>query len=85
MCAEDLQQCVNLFREVQAELIRTDDTTTNVPKAIDMIDEFRQALLVIDTRLLEVSDIVVAYDGYRRDLRNAERAAPDVATLEETT
>jgi len=32
---------------------------------LDMIEDFRKALLSVDTRLLEVEDIIRGYDKYR--------------------
>jgi hypothetical protein len=40
-----------------------------------MIEDFRKALLAVDTRLIEVEDIIKAYDKYRVDQRT-EGGAP---------
>jgi|2_EtaG_2_1085320.scaffolds.fasta_scaffold05209_2 hypothetical protein len=87
LCGEDLQQGVNLFKEVQTELKGENDEETgipNVPKALEMIEEFRLALLNVDTRLAEVSDIIKGYDEYRvsqtidADRRDQESREDDV-------
>jgi hypothetical protein len=41
-----------------------------------MIEDFRKALLAVDTRLIEVEDIIKSYDKYRVDQR-AEAPAPE--------
>ena len=68
--AEDLQHSINLFTRVQQELQGGDEgtETPNTTKALEMIEEFRQALLSVDTRLEEVRQIVTGYEEYRRTL-----------------
>jgi len=66
LSSEDLTQCISLFNEVQAELRGKEDSSPNTIKAMEMIDEFRKALLAVDTRLSEVMEIVDGYDNYRR-------------------
>lgn len=66
LSAEDMGQCLGLFNEVQAELKGKEDSPPNTIKALEMIDEFRKALLAVDTRLSEVIEIVEGYDDYRR-------------------
>jgi len=65
---EDLQHSINLFNRVQKELQGGEDgtETPNTTKALDMIEEFRKALLSVDTRLEEVRQIVTGYEEYRR-------------------
>jgi len=36
---------------------------------LDMIEDFRKALLAVDTRLIEVEDIVKAYEKHRVNTR----------------
>jgi len=68
--AEDLQHSINLFNRVQKELQGGEEgtETPNTTKALDMIEEFRKALLSVDTRLEEVRQIVTGYEEYRRTL-----------------
>jgi len=66
LSSEDLTQCISLFNEVQAELKGKEDSAPNTIRSLEMIEEFRKALLAVDTRLAEVSEIVVGYDDYRR-------------------
>tara|TARA_B100000749_G_C18384007_1_gene447288 strand:+ start:555 stop:920 length:366 start_codon:yes stop_codon:yes gene_type:complete len=68
--AEDLQHSINLFTRVQKELQGGDEgtETPNTTKALEMIEEFRKALLSVDTRLEEVRQIVTGYEEYRRSL-----------------
>jgi hypothetical protein len=66
LSAEDMQQIVALFNGVQEELgsNASDDDVVNVRRAHEMIEEFRQALVAIDTRLMEISEIILGYDEY---------------------
>ena len=78
LSAEDLQQAIGLFQDTQKELVGVDpERKPSVAIALEMITELRSALLAVDTRLLEVAEIVEAYDDYVRNQR-----AP-VAPLEE--
>lgn len=70
---DDLQQAVSLFNQVQATLRgRTaegaddDSGPVNVGLAVEMIEEFREALLSVDTRLEEVTAIIEGYEEYKR-------------------
>jgi len=76
LSAEDMQQIVALFGAVQEELggASSDDDVVNVRRAHEMIEEFRQALLAIDTRLMEITEIVLGYDEYCK--ASAEEAKP---------
>jgi|TARA_R110000744_G_scaffold206292_1_gene324893 hypothetical protein len=66
LSSEDLTQCISLFNGVQEELKGRENSAANTIKAIEMIEEFRKALLAVDTRLSEVMEIVEGYDTYRR-------------------
>tara|TARA_A100001515_G_scaffold97158_1_gene78058 strand:+ start:91 stop:417 length:327 start_codon:yes stop_codon:yes gene_type:complete len=66
---EDVGHCINMFKAVQEEL-RREDETPNTDKALDMIEDFRKALLAVDTRLIEVEDIVKGYSNYRVSQRS---------------
>ncbi len=78
LSAEDLQQAIGLFQEIQKELLGTDaERKPSVSTALEQVGEMRTALLAVDTRLVEVGEIVEAYDDYLRSQR------PGVAVLEE--
>ena len=82
LSGEDLQQAVALFSSTQAELKGAEDEQDipNVEKARQMIEEFRQALLAVDTRLSEVVEIIDGYEMYRVSHRTeAVRPAPSTA------
>tara|TARA_R110000824_G_C15009232_1_gene657116 strand:- start:360 stop:701 length:342 start_codon:yes stop_codon:yes gene_type:complete len=66
LSSEDLTQCISLFNGVQAELKGIEGSAPNTIKSMEMIEEFRKALLAVDTRLSEVMEIVDGYDRFRR-------------------
>jgi hypothetical protein len=70
LCAGDMQHAITLFTDVQAQLSGANDSEggpTNTGRAIEMLGEFRQTLMNIDTRLFEVQEIV---DGYEKYIQN---------------
>jgi|10_taG_2_1085330.scaffolds.fasta_scaffold11499_3 hypothetical protein len=83
--ADDMQQVVGLFNQVQ-EVLRGGDSDvgpTNVPRALEMIEEFREALLNVDTRLEEVTAIIEGYMSYQKtkSRRPPVRTAAPLPTL----
>ncbi len=66
LSADDMGQCLGLFTEVQNELKGAGENIPNTIKALEMIEEFRKALLAVDTRLSEVMEIIGGYDDFRR-------------------
>jgi len=73
LCGEHMQETVQLFTDVQRELNPEDAAAVcNTPLIIEMIGKFRRALLTVDTRLLEVAEIVQGYQQYQLQ----ERAEP---------
>jgi len=68
LSADDMQHAITLFNSVQEELKanNSDDDIVNIKRAKEMMDEFRASLLSIDTRFMEVSEIVAGYDEYQR-------------------
>jgi len=86
LSGEDLQQALTLFTSTQEELKGSDDPTEipNGEKARQMIEEFRQALLAIDTRLSEVVDILDGYEMYRMSQRSVEEAPPQSTAVPPT-
>jgi|TARA_R110000824_G_scaffold92132_1_gene223732 catalase (peroxidase I) len=70
LSADDMSQAIGLFNSVQEELRadKSDDGVVNVKRVKEMMEEFRGSLLSIDTRLMEVSEIVVGYDEYQNAL-----------------
>jgi hypothetical protein len=77
LSGEDMGQCVGLFNEIQTELKGKDDSPPNTIKSLEMIEEFRKALLAVDTRLSEVMEIIDGYDDYRRG-KLAKVATPEL-------
>ena len=69
LSSDDMQHAIQMFREVQEEL-RREEEQPHTGKVLDMIDDFRKALLAVDTRLLEVEDIVNGYAKHRLEQRN---------------
>jgi len=70
LSADDMQQMIELFSATQKELKgeSDDDKIVNINKSLEMIEEFRKALLSVDTRLSEVTEIIKGYDEYHRSL-----------------
>jgi len=73
LSGDDMGHAIEMFKLVQEEL-RREEEQPHTGKVLDMIDDFRKALLAVDTRLLEVEDIVKGYDKYRIDQRNEGEA-----------
>ena len=73
MGADDMQQAVGLFNEVQQVLKgqNSDGGPINIDRALEMIEEFRQALLNVDTRLEEVNAIIEGYDEFVKSRRRS--------------
>ena len=59
-----------MFKEGSIDELRREEEQPNTGKVLDMIEDFRKALLAVDTRLIEVEDIVKGYDKYRIDRRS---------------
>ena len=83
LSAEDLQNAINLFTQIQNELIDTDEGEPNAEKALEKMEKLRRSLLSLDTRLLEVSDIVESYEDYRRGKRRSAETTAHEATGEQ--
>ncbi len=77
LSGEDMGQCVGLFNAIQVELKGNDESPPNTIKSLEMIEEFRKALLAVDTRLSEVVEIIDGYDDYRRG-QLAKPAVPEL-------
>ena len=73
LSGDDMSHAIEMFKLVQEEL-RREEEQPHTGKVLDMIDDFRKALLAVDTRLLEVEDIVKGYDKYRIDQRSEGEA-----------
>lgn len=66
--ADDVQEVINLFGSVQKELRGGEEKEVpNINKALEMIDEFRKALLNVDTRLEEATAIIRGFENYKRE------------------
>ena len=71
LSADDMQQAIALFTEVQKELRGSEDEeVVNVNKCFEMIDDMRTALVNVDTRLAEVTEIVRGFDDYQRQIKH---------------
>ena len=77
LSANDVQQCISLFQEVQKELQGAENAVPNTIKTLEMIEEFRKALLAVDTRLSEVTEIIEGNDDYRRGPPKSPLVADD--------
>ncbi len=76
---EDMQQAVDLYQQVQKELKgeKEENSIVNIHRVLEMIDEFRTALLNIDRRLEEVTEIVQGYDDYLLAARAPQAPSAD--------
>ena len=74
LSSDDMSHAIEMFKTIQEEL-RRDEESPNVSKALDMIEDFRKALMAVDTRLLEIEGIIKGYEQRRVDHR-AEADAP---------
>tara|TARA_R110000824_G_scaffold160750_1_gene335637 strand:+ start:1247 stop:1570 length:324 start_codon:yes stop_codon:yes gene_type:complete len=74
LAGDDMQEAIQLFNSTQAALRGENNESENinvdVHRSVQLIDEFRKALLNIDTRLSEVVEIVEAYGEYQREQRS---------------
>ena len=67
LSAADIQQSIDLYNSIRDDLSAASaDEPVNIYKCLDMIDEYRKALLNIDTRLGEVTEMIKGYDDYQR-------------------
>ncbi len=87
LSADDMQQCIRLFQGVQGDLTGDPEEASvpNVHLAVEKIEEFRKALLNVDTRLSEVMDIINSYESYKaQQAREKLQPRPNLgATAEE--
>ena len=71
LASNHMQHSIFLYTAIQTLLVNDredgDDEPVDIRAALEMIEEFRQALLNIDTRLSEVVDIVEGYDSYAKN------------------
>jgi len=61
-----MQRLIGLFNNIQEGLRPPEDEAVNPSKIEDLIDEFRQTLMEIDLRLVEIRSIVVSYEEFKR-------------------
>ena len=66
LASDDMGQVLSLYTGVQAELKGREEAggVPNTALALEMIGEFRKALLYVDTRLNEIVEIVEGYEAY---------------------
>ena len=72
LASNHMQHAIFLYTAVQAALHNDPEDgeerePADIPAALEMIEEFRQALLNVDTRLSEVVDIIEGYDNYTQE------------------
>ena len=79
--APELQKMINLFQEIQKEL-KEEEEPPNVALVEEQIIEFRSALVLVDLRLHEVTQMM---KGYTKGQRNRESGSLDVPDLLEAT
>ena len=84
LCGGDVQHAITLFNDVQRQLTGDDedDGPPNTARSIEMLEEFRSALLNIDTRLFEVQEIVEGYERYLQEKRPSSAPADPSTVLE---
>jgi len=75
LSSDDMKQTIDLFKAVQLEL-STDNESPNTGKTLEMLDELRKSLLAVDTRVMEVIDIIEGYESYRLKHRSPEEPSP---------
>lgn len=79
LAGNHMQHSIYLYQAIQGVLLNEpteeepDPAPVDVPVALEMIEELRQALLNVDTRLAEVVDIIEGYSSY---VEEASAAAP---------
>jgi len=68
LLAPNVQRVIDLFKEIQAELSSgREGSAVNLHKCYKMVDELRDALLNMDTRLSEIRQILQAFDELKRN------------------
>jgi hypothetical protein len=80
LASDHMQQCIHLYTAVQVKLRdvtpegapQKEDAPTDVPGALELIEEFRRALLNVDTRLAEVVEIIQGYEAYKEEENQPE-------------
>ena len=66
LSSDDMKHAIDMFQTIQEELKGSEDAPANTIKAQEMIEDFRKALLAVDTRLQEITEIIEGYDDLRR-------------------
>ena len=82
LSADDMKQAIDLFQSVQSELSKKGAEQANTEVSLEMLEELRTALLNVDTRVMEVVEIIEGYENYRISGRVKEEVRPSVATTE---
>ena len=78
LVGSDLQHVAEVFNAVQSELrLDSSEKVVNINKCYEMIDEVREAILNVDTRFMEVREIVSGYDEYQRIGQEALAVPPE--------
>ena len=77
LTGDDLKEAIDLFQTSQQELGKQEADPPNIEVALKALESLRKCLLAVDTRVAEVSSVVVAYDDYRRHSRTQDEAPPE--------
>tara|TARA_R110000751_G_scaffold100667_1_gene194639 strand:- start:1349 stop:1678 length:330 start_codon:yes stop_codon:yes gene_type:complete len=75
LSSDDVKRTIDLFKAIQIELTTTNESP-NTGKILEMMDELRKSLLAVDTRVMEVIDIIEGYESYRLKHRSPEEPSP---------
>jgi len=77
LSGDDMKHAIDMFQLIQNELRGDEEVVPNTIKALEMIEDFRKALLAVDTRLQEITEIIDGYDDLRRGKLVSSPAAAD--------
>mgnify|MGYP003112763737 CR=1 FL=1 len=83
LSSDDMKHAIDMFQAIQNELTGDEESAPNTMKALEMIEDFRKALLAVDTRLQEITEIIDGYDDLRRGKLTPPSAATPVADAHE--
>tara|TARA_R110002020_G_scaffold80847_5_gene201395 strand:+ start:1888 stop:2259 length:372 start_codon:yes stop_codon:yes gene_type:complete len=76
LSSNEVQRVVNYFAQIQNELVIDRESgrhQINIERVLTLMEKYRNALLNIDTRAAEVSEIIVGYRDYHLTAPAGER------------
>ena len=85
LSANEVQRVLSYFTQIQEELVPDKEAgrpEINIDRVLSLLDKYRNALLNIDTRVQEVSEIIVGYRDYHIASSEAPTPQPGVAEPE---